>query len=101
MADVFADAINLFSIQLIVETHSEYLIRKLQYLVAKKVVQKNSTVIYYFNARETQKKSSKKVFTKIEINSNGTLTEQFGKGFFDEATNWELELMKLNSIQAN
>lgn len=101
LADIFSDAINLFSIQLIIETHSEYLIRKLQYLVAKKEIEKKATIIYYFNSRNTQKDSKKTVFKKIEINQNGTLTEQFGKGFFDEATSWELELMKLNSIQAN
>ena len=38
LADMFIDATKTFNIQFIIETHSEYFIRKMQYLTAKKEV---------------------------------------------------------------
>jgi len=100
LADVLAEAISNYSVQFIVETHSEYLIRKLQYLVAKRELKSRDVVIYYFNGEKERKKEGQ-TCKRIEINKQGILTEKFGEGFFDEATNWQLELIKLNSIQAN
>mgnify|MGYP006164174915 FL=1 len=38
---------------------------------------------------------------KIKIKSDGILSDPFGKGFYDEATNLQLDLIKINSLQAN
>ncbi len=100
----------------IIETHSEYLIRKLQYLVAKEDVitderqfnkvnnpeslETKDVVIYYFNDDKYVTKEEPKV-KEIEITESGNLTDTFGPGFFDEATKLQFELMKLNKEQRN
>lgn len=94
LADMLVDAAETFHLQFIVETHSEYLIRKLQYLTAKKTIKPEDTVIYYFNDPNHVPTGEKQV-KKIEIQEDGSLSGDFGSGFFDEATNWELELLRL------
>lgn len=86
--------------KLIVETHSEYLIRKLQFLTAKKELSPDDCIIHYFNADENVSREEPKV-KAIEINENGDLTENFGPGFFDEATRLQFELLKLTRGQKN
>lgn len=81
--------------QFIIETHSEYLIRRLQYLVAVGKVNHKNIVINYFNPANERKKSG--VLTKIEIRRDGFLTSEFGPGFFDESTNLMRDLFKLTS----
>lgn len=95
LADVFVLAYKELDTHFILETHSEYLIRKLQYLTAKKEITPEETVIYYFNADEYVTKKEPKV-KEIKITEFGALTDSFGPGFFDEATNLKFELMKLN-----
>lgn len=101
LADLFVLASNSFpNLRLIIETHSEYVIRKLQFLTAKKEVSPDQSAVYYFNADRFVNNTEPKV-KKIEINKNGTLTEEFGPGFFDEAIKLRFDLMKLNSEQLN
>ena len=91
IADFLLDAIKTFEVRFIIETHSEYIIRKIQILTAEKLLKPTESVIYYFN--EKKEDESKKVI-KIEIKPNGTMSNEFGKGFFDEATNLKFELLK-------
>jgi predicted ATPase len=100
LADLFVEAKNKFRINFIIETHSEYLIRKLQYLTAKNDISTEDIVIYYFNA-DTFVTSDEPKVKKIEIRKNGQLTESFGKGFLDETTMLQFELYKLNNSQSN
>lgn len=101
LADIFVAVIKYCpKLKLVIETHSEYLIRKLQYLVAKKEITKDKCVINYFNSDENVSKYEPKVKT-IEITENGDLTDNFGPGFFDESTMLQFELMKLNKSQLN
>ena len=86
LADFFVDAIKEFRIQFIIETHSEYLIRKLQYLTAKKEITPNDTAIYYFHHPDQIPKGQKQV-KRIDILKDGSLSDDFGSGFFDEAAN--------------
>lgn len=86
--------------RIIIETHSEYLIRRLQYLVAKKQVNESSCVIYYFNSDSNVTEKEPKV-KKIEITEDGNLTDSFGHGFFDEASRLQFELLKVNQTQFN
>lgn len=101
----FADILSLVikfnpSWKVIIETHSEYLIRKLQYLVAKKEIERESCIIYYFNVDENVSIEEPKV-KPIEINDEGNLTDNFGPGFYDEATRLQFDLLKLNRTQSN
>ena len=101
LADVLKTSLDYFpNIQFVIETHSEYLIRKLQYLTAKKELQPEQSAIYYFNADKYVSRDETKV-KKIEITSTGNLTDTFGPGFYDEATQLKFDLMKINKEQNN
>jgi hypothetical protein len=79
--------------RLIVETHSEYLIRRLQYLVATGKVDPSRIVIYYFGADP----EADDYIRKIEIAETGQLTQDFGPGFIDESTNLMMDLYRVSS----
>jgi AAA15 family ATPase/GTPase len=96
LADFLVEAAEIFQIQFIIETHSEYLIRKLQYLTATKKVKPIDSVIYYFHEPDKVPIGEKQV-KKIQILEDGSLSDEFGTGFFDEAANWELELLRLKN----
>lgn len=101
LADFFVISQKYFpTVHFIIETHSEYFIRKLQYLTAKKEIRPEDSIIYYFNDDKYVSAEEPKV-KPIEINENGGLTDSFGPGFYDEATSLKFELMKLNQAQNN
>lgn len=95
LADFLLDASKRFNIQFIIETHSEYLIRRLQYLVATKETYPKDIALYYFNDPENIPQGEEQV-KKIEFLENGKLSDHFGMGFFDEANNLAIDLFKLN-----
>jgi predicted ATPase len=86
----------------LIETHSEYLIRKFQYLTAspKSNLSPQDSVLYYFYDPKNIPPGQPQV-QKININSDGSLTNDFGSGFFDEADNIGLDIWKLNNSQKN
>jgi predicted ATPase len=101
LADVFVEIIKYYpEINFIIETHSEYMIRRLQYLTAKREVGTDKSIIYYFNAEKYVRPNEPKV-KAIQITSNGNLTDTFGPGFYDESTRLQFDLMKLNQEQKN
>ncbi len=100
LAEVFVLANKMFGTHFILETHSVYLIRKLQYLTAKGEINKGEAIIYYYNDDKYVTTEEPKV-KKIEINENGGLTDTFGPGFFDEDIKLQFELLKLNKRQSN
>lgn len=92
---MFIDAAETFGIQFIIETHSEYLIRKLQVQTAKEVLKPEDTQIYYFyNPNEIPK--DEKQIVPINILSDGRLNRPFGSGFLDESANLMMEIVNLN-----
>jgi predicted ATPase len=94
LADLFVDAQKTFGISFIIETHSEYLIRKLQYLTAKGDIKTEDTVVYYIGNPDPQKREpGEKQVVKIRIKENGQLSHPFGSGFYDEADNLALALL--------
>jgi hypothetical protein len=100
LADIFVLAYKMFGTHFIIESHSEYFIRKLQYLTAKKEINQDNSIIYYFNADEFVNAKEPKV-KEIFIDEFGGLSDTFGPGFFDEATDLKFQLMKLNQAQRN
>ena len=100
LADLLVDATNNFNIQFIVETHSEYLIRKLQYLTAKNVIKPEDTIIHYFTDPKQLAKGEKQI-KEIRIKKNGVLTQDFGTGFFDEADNLAIDLFQISDSAQN
>lgn len=95
LADFFYEIAtsNEYCMHFIIETHSEYIIRKSQLIVAgegyKDVadVKNNPQKVYFFS-------SSKPVYD-MNYQINGMFTEQFETGFFDEAGNAAIQLMSL------
>jgi predicted ATPase len=94
MAELIAECFKVHKIKFIIETHSEYLIRKLQLLVADTAdeLKKEDVLIYYMDIE-----NSNSIIKKIYIEDNGILTDKFGTGFFDEAANQALELMTIKN----
>ena len=92
LADMFVEAYQKYNIHFIIETHSEYLIRKLQVLVADKGnnLTPNDVSLNYVDKDENGKSTNR----KIEILEDGRLSGPFGPGFFDEADSLAMDLMK-------
>ncbi|MDE6522286.1 MAG: AAA family ATPase [Muribaculaceae bacterium] len=89
LADMFLDATR-HGVHFIVETHSEYLVRRTQVIVAS-IFSKNTKYIpkfrvYYFPEDGLP--------YDMRYKTNGHFKEVFGEGFFDEAGKWSRELMR-------
>ena len=93
LADLFLDAWIKYDHEFVIETHSEYLIRKLQYHVGSGKVDPAVINIYYFDKDDGAR--------KININKDGSLSAEFGPGFYDEADNIAIELFMLDNDQLN
>lgn len=92
LAEMFVEAYQKFNIHFIIETHSEYLIRRLQVLVADKenaITPKEISLNYVEKDGNTGVSSNR----KIEVCEDGYLDDTFGEGFFDEATKWSKKLI--------
>jgi len=95
LADMFIEANKKFKIQFILETHSEYLIRRMQFLVAKEKIKPEEICLRYFNSEPNSKERQ----YRIDFRKDGILKQNFGSGFFDEATNLTMDL--LTNIKSN
>jgi predicted ATPase len=83
LAELFLDANKSFGISFILETHSEYLIRKSQLLS----IENNFFKLYYFDKDNPY---------EMEYLENGKFNKSFGEGFTDVADSIEIELYKKN-----
>jgi hypothetical protein len=86
LADFIWDAQKTFNINFIIETHSEYLIRKFQFLTAKGDINPDNMVIHYLGADNEEQIST------IHIKPNGQLSKPFESGFTDESLKWLKEM---------
>ena len=107
LAVFFVELANKYNKQIIIETHSEYIIRKMQYLVAnhyKKNTNQLPTIgsdevnIYYFNDPVVQTKNEEPYTYEIKFNENGLLDKDFGSGFIDEASNLTIDLLRISNF---
>ena len=94
LAEMFVDALINHNIQFILETHSEYLVRRIQTLIAEKDIplSKEDVSIIYVN---NESQAGKQKVRQIEIEDDGRLNEPFGPGFFDEADSLAMKLLKI------
>lgn len=97
LAEMFVEAYQQYNINFIIETHSEYLIRKLQLLVAGKnerllLGTDNLSIVYVYSLEESQKEGVPQV-KHIKVYKDGYLDDTFGPGFFDEATSLSRQLL--------
>ena len=93
LAEMFVEAYQKYNIHFIIETHSEYLIRKLQVMVADKenALSPNDVSLNYVEKDENGTSHNR----QIKILKDGRLSEPFGPGFFDEATGLSMHLLKM------
>jgi predicted ATPase len=102
LADMLVDAVKEFGIRFILETHSEYLIRRLQFLTAKNEIRPEDTIIHYlFDPKSEHTQRTGEQLRTIRIQKDGRLDKEFGTGFFDEADNLALNLYSYNKTQLN
>jgi predicted ATPase len=92
LADMFVEAYQEYKIRFIIETHSEYLIRKLQVMVADKDISltPDEVSLNYVEKDETTGISTNR---QIKVLDDGRLSEPFGTGFLDEAGNRARDLL--------
>lgn len=96
MADLLVDAYQNYDVHFIIETHSEYLIRKLQNLVANKTITSdNVSLIYVYDANPEKRPLDTPQVKTIDILPDGRLADKFGEGFFDEADRLAMNLFKM------
>lgn len=101
IAELLASHLKL-GLRYIIETHSEYFVRKLQKMVAEKILEPDLISIHYFNSDKNVDEAQGELKVKnILINEKGGLSDNFGPGFFDEAHNLKFELLKINRHQSN
>lgn len=89
LVDMFAEAREKYNIHFIIETHSEYLIRRLQVRIAeKKILTEDVSVIYVDENSHPY---------NMGLKENGKFSQDFGSGFLDEADNAAIQLFDLSS----
>ena len=99
LADFMVFCINFsknINVIFVIETHSEYLIRRLQYLIAKTKIESEETIIYYFNSTQSVSDGDAHI-KKLLIRKDGIMDDDFGEGFFDESTRLTIDLLKIQS----
>ena len=92
LAQMFSFVSHMYSIHFIIETHSEYLVRKVQTLVASGQITNDNLSILYV---DEPKGSNKNRVRRIEVEDDGCLKEPFGPGFFDEADSLAMKLLMI------
>lgn len=102
LADVFIYMHAKHKCNFIIETHSEYFIRKLQLLTVtdKNSVTQGDVQIYYFYNPNSIPEGETQVIS-ILIDKDGSLNKNFGVGFFDEASNLNIELFLNHKFSQN
>ena len=95
LAEMFMEAYTKWGVHFIIETHSEYLIRKFQTFVAHGQMENETISLnYIYSSGEYVSPSDSRV-KHIPIKEDGSLADSFGPGFFDEADNLSVELMSI------
>lgn len=99
LAEMFADAYKNYGIHFIIETHSEYMVRKLQTLVAKKELTPAEVSLQYLYSPDVEQRPKGEPQVKnIPIREDGILEEPFGPGFFDEADNLAMDILTIKTM---
>lgn len=100
LAEMFVEAYKKYNIHFIIETHSEYLIRKLQtYIPLAEINEKDGlkpeeiSLYYLYNPDPTKRPKKEPQVKKIGFRKDGSLNAPFGSGFFDEADNLAMSLL--------
>lgn len=96
LTDIFYDAYVTYGIEFIVETHSEYLIRRSQAIVAKmdhKAYENRPFAVYYIDKGG--------IAYELKYQESGRFENSFGPGFFDEASRSSIQILKREKRMRN
>lgn len=99
LADLILEVTKDPSYKFLIETHSEYLIRRTQVLVAEMGLEEtdlekqNPFKVYYF--------PEDGIPYEMKYLTSGRFENKFGEGFFDEASNSALTISKIERKKAN
>lgn len=102
LAEMFLDAYKKYGIHFIIETHSEYLIRRFQTLVAEHGIKKseglarNEISIYYLYSLLDERPEGEPIAIEIGLRKDGSLEHSFGTGFIDESENLVFKLLDIS-----
>jgi len=105
LGEMFLQLAKEFGLVVIIETHSEYMLRKMQLLVALEEYTTDDIILHYLDRTSYSKEVDENVSRvfydinnrRISIMPDGKLSESFGPGFFDEAGEVALALHRLQS----
>lgn len=89
LVDMFAEAREKYNIHFVIETHSEYLIRRLQVRVAEKKIPAEDVSVIYVDENSHP--------YNMGLKENGKFSQDFGAGFLDEADNEAIRLFDLSN----
>ena len=92
LAELFYDAYKTYGIHFIIETHSEYLIRKSQVIVAGLKFSSNQEAEEKCPFRTYYMPNNSKPYS-LGYRKDGKFVEEFGSGFYDEATNLAFDIL--------
>jgi predicted ATPase len=112
LADMFVDASKEFKIKFIIESHSEYLLRKLQYLTIKGDIKSGKDTSYLdeisselieekefgdviVNYFENDSDTNSTIINQIYIDEYGNLSDNLGEGFTDHSSKLIMDTLKL------
>ena len=99
LAELLTDAYKNYGIQFIVETHSEYMVRKLQTIVARKELTPDEVSLqYFYNPCIELRPKGEPQIKSIPIRKDGVLLEPFGPGFLDEADNLAMDILTIKAM---
>lgn len=88
LADLFNEVCDKFGFRFVIETHSEYIIRRTQAMIATGEVsfKDNPFKVYYFPENGQP--------YDMEYQENGTFAKTFGKGFYDQASSLSFQVLQ-------
>lgn len=96
LADLFYELNRNYGYRFLIETHSEYIIRRSQVIVANEnyadesdLKKHNPFMVYYFD-----EKNEREPYYPMEYELSGAFKDQFGEGFFDEASKWDMTIIR-------
>ena len=78
LADVFIDAINTRNVQIVLESHSEHLLRRLQRRIAEERLTNNDTALYFCTLEDGRSRA-----TPLDIDLTGSI-RNWPKDFFGD-----------------
>lgn len=95
LADLFLYLNREYFCRFLIETHSEYIIRKTQVIVAEQdyknendMKEHNPFMVYFFEPDASDRPR------RMDYAVSGVFKEKFGEGFFDEASKWDMTIIR-------